>query len=564
MSPDDGSVQNDSKRPRQGGLTQLAAPLAVLALLAITAKLTIDARAAERSHRAAAESALRDYAAFASWQLSRQLASHLRTHLMMSLDPVRHLSIRPGASLPHPRILADRARQCNCGFKGDIALAFRFNLGGGRLIPDRPVNAEVMRDLARFLPSATDRIASGWSREGGDTAEMGGDMLRRTAAIAFDTLGGEPFVLAYGFVLDDETRPRALYGVASRLEHLAEDFGRILRDAALLPPSLMKGLPNDSLLTVRASHPATGTIYETAVAPSQGVTAHTDTLTAWLGGHVTTVAIRPELAATLLIGGIPASRLPLQLTLMAIAAALAIVALVQVRRTRELGRLRERFVANVSHELRTPLAQISMLGETLMLGRERSEQERRDFAAVVYREAGRLTTLVESVLRFSRGQAAVTRVRPESRDAAHDVREIVGTFEPIARSSAVTIDQRVPAGLTINADPDAFRQVLLNLLDNAVKFGPRGQSVVVDAAARNGAVEFSVTDQGRGVPERDRRRVFDSYTRLDLPDAPAVTGAGIGLSVVRDLVQAHGGRVWIETPPGTGGTRVVFTLPRSA
>jgi signal transduction histidine kinase len=388
-------------------------------------------------------------------------------------------------------------------------------------------------------------------------------MLRMTSAIAYDTLAGEPFVLAYGLVLDTDARPVALYGLASRAKHLADDFANLLGSQPLLPPSLMRGMPNDSLLAIHAWHQAVGTIFATPVTTA-GVPAHADTLPAWLGGHVTTVAIRPELASTLLIGGIPATRLPLQLTLMAVAAALAIVALVQVRRTRELARMREQFVANVSHELRTPLAQISMLGETLMLGRERSDQERRDFASVVYREAGRLTTLVESVLRFSRGQAAATRVRPEARDAAQDVREIVGAFTPIAKAAAVNIDDRVPAGLSMRADPAAFRQVLLNLLDNAVKFGPQGQSVVVDAESRNGAVVFSVTDQGRGIPEHDRRRVFDAYTRVDHPDAPAVTGAGIGLSVVRDLVEAHGGRIWIESPPGTSGTRVVFTMPRTA
>jgi signal transduction histidine kinase len=292
------------------------------------------------------------------------------------------------------------------------------------------------------------------------------------------------------------------------------------------------------------------------------VPVHTDTLDAWLGGQITTIAIRPDLAGTLLIGGIPASRLPLQLTLLAIAATLAGVALVQVRRTRELGRLRERFVANVSHELRTPLAQISMLSETLMLGRERSEAERRDFASVVYREAGRLTTLVESVLRFSRGQAAATRVTPERRNVSRDVHEAVDAFGSLARAADVTIQLEVPADLPMHADPAAFRQVMLNLLDNALKFGPRGQTVVVDAVTQNGAVLIAVTDQGRGVPERLRGRVFDAYTRIDSPDVPSVAGAGIGLSVVRDLVRAHGGRVWIETPPAGSGTRVVFTMPR--
>jgi signal transduction histidine kinase len=152
----------------------------------------------------------------------------------------------------------------------------------------------------------------------------------------------------------------------------------------------------------------------------------------------------------------------------------------------------------------------------------------------------------------------------EPRNVAHDVSETVEAFSPIARASDVTISCNVAPDLRMEADPAAFRQVLLNLFDNAVKFGPGGQVIVVGAEQRNGEVAVSVTDQGRGISERDRSRVFDAYTRVDAPGAPAVTGAGIGLSVVRDLVQAHGGRVWIETPAGTGGTRVVFTLPRSA
>lgn len=559
-------MQNDSGRSRRGGsVTQLAAPLAVLALLAITAKLTLDAVAAERSHRAAAESALRDYAAFASWQLSRQLASQMRTHLVLTLAPVRDLRLQPGSPLPHPRILADRARECDCGFKDDIVLAFRFDLDERRLTTDRAASADVTRDLVRHLSSAVDRISRRRARGSAEMQpEVAGDRLLQTAAVAFDTLGGQSFGLAYGTVLDAAARARTVYGVTFRLEHLAEDFGRLIGDAPLLPPSLMRDKPNDSLLAVSASHAATGTIFTTAVAPAPGVPAHVDTLAAWLGGQVNAVAIRPEHAGTLLIGGIPPSRLGLQLSLLAVAIALAVVALVQVRRTRELGKLRERFVANVSHELRTPLAQISMMGETLMLGRERSPEERRDFASVVHREAGRLTTLVESILRFSRAEATVTRVRPESRDAAHDVHEIVGAFEPIARASAATIDERVPAGLAMRADPAAFRQVLLNLLDNAVKFGPRGQSVIVEAAAHDGEVEFSVADEGRGIPERDQKRVFDAYTRVDLPGAPNVAGAGIGLSVVRELVEAHGGRVWVESLPGASGTRVVFTMQRSS
>jgi signal transduction histidine kinase len=546
-------------------LSQWATPIAVVALLGISTKLTLDGRAAERSHRAAAENALRDYARFAGWQYSRHLTMHMRQHLMMSLAPVREIRLRSGGALPHPSVLSDRAKECDCGFRADLLFAFRLDLRDGSLLTDRVVAAPTLRSIGRFLPPAIDRITANLTGERRAADPEGfRDMLRLTTAIAFDTLGGQPLVIAYGLILEDMRRPRAVYGVASLPDHFAGDYARFVGHEALLPPSLVNGRSNDSLLAIRTLHPTTGLVYESSVPPAAPMLIHTDTSESWLGGQITQMAIRPEFAGTLLIGGIPPSRLPLQLALLGVAAAMALLALVQLRRTRELGRLREQFVANVSHELRTPLAQISMLSETLMLGRERSEAERRDFASVVYREARRLTTLVERVMRFSRGQATGTGVQQETKDVAVEVHGAVSAFEPLAHAAEATIESNVPADLAVRVDPGAFRQVMLNLLDNAVKFGPRGQRVVVNAETQNGMVVVSVTDQGRGIPEGERRRVFNPYTRVDAPGAPAVAGAGIGLSVVHDLVTAHGGRVWIEPAPAGNGTSVRFSVPRSA
>ena len=146
---------------------------------------------------------------------------------------------------------------------------------------------------------------------------------------------------------------------------------------------------------------------------------------------------------------------------------------------------------------------------------------------------------------------------------APEVDDSAQAFLPMARAADVNIETHVPEELRARLDPAAFRQVMLSLLDNAVKFGPRGQTVVVNAASQNGVVAISVTDQGRGIAERDRRRVFDAYTRIEADGQPAVAGAGIGLSVVQDLVRAHGGKVWIETPSSGTGSRVTFTVPRS-
>jgi signal transduction histidine kinase len=280
----------------------------------------------------------------------------------------------------------------------------------------------------------------------------------------------------------------------------------------------------------------------------------------WTGGLVTTVALRPETAESLLIGGMPASRLPTYLALLTGAVLVCGVALVQLRRGRELALMRSQFVANVSHELRTPLAQISMFSETLMLDRERSSEERRHFLSVIQREARRLSHLVEGVLRFSRGEAGASAVRPEARDVAADVAETVASFQPLAAAADATVILETTGPVRAMADAGAVRQIVLNLLDNAVKYGAPGQTVTVGIAGSEQEVTVRVEDEGVGIPAADRQRVFEPFARLERSDAPRVSGSGIGLSVVRDLVAAHGGRVWVEAGTDGRGTRVSFTL----
>jgi signal transduction histidine kinase len=289
-----------------------------------------------------------------------------------------------------------------------------------------------------------------------------------------------------------------------------------------------------------------------------------DTVDGWLGGLVTTVSLKPELARSLLIGGIPTSRLPWYLGLLAISTAVAALAIVQWQRARELSRLRDRFVANVSHELRTPLTQISMLGETMLLDRHRSAEEGRRYLSVIVRESRRLTHLVESVLRFSRAEAAAPGLRIERRDIVPDIRDTVEAFAPLAAAATARIEMSAPRSAESYADAGAVRQILLNLLDNAVKYGPPGQTTRVAVQPSANEILVSVEDEGPGISVADRDRVFEPFTRLDHHGQPNVAGAGIGLSVVRDLVSAHGGRIWITEPRQASargvGTSITFTL----
>jgi signal transduction histidine kinase len=379
-----------------------------------------------------------------------------------------------------------------------------------------------------------------------------------SGALRFDTLNNTPYVVAFTVLRDRPGPARALYGLAADPRHFADDFARIVRTRPLLPPSLVGGGPNDSVMWIRVSHPAVGTVYTTDTSSTEGSISATDTLERSLGGLIVTVAPRREVAQSLLIGGVPATRLPLYLGLLALAVALTLLAMVQLRKARELERLQARFVANVSHEIRTPLAQISMFSETLMLERDRAPEERRHFLSVIFRESKRLSHLVESVLRFSRADAGTPQRVPDALDLSAEVREVVEGFAPIAAAADVRLEVVMDGPASARVDSGAFRQILLNLLDNATKYGPRGQTVMVRVERWHGEVLVSVEDQGPGIPVGDRERIFEPFIRLERAEESRVSGAGIGLSVVRELVSAHGGRVWVEE--ADGGARVAFTV----
>jgi signal transduction histidine kinase len=231
----------------------------------------------------------------------------------------------------------------------------------------------------------------------------------------------------------------------------------------------------------------------------------------------------------------------------------------QLRREHELSRLRADFISSVSHELRTPLSQILLFAETLNLGRVRTEQERRTATGVIVQEGRRLMHLVENILHFSRAERQMARLGPEPVDLSQAVAEIVEDWLPLATAADVRIDTRFAPDVHAVADRSALRQMVLNLLDTALKYGPAAQTVTVGTSAENGHARFWVDDQGEGIPPRERERVWSSFYRLDRHANSSVAGSGIGLYVVRELARLHDGDAWIEDAPG-GGARVIVEL----
>ncbi|MEP7344526.1 MAG: HAMP domain-containing sensor histidine kinase, partial [Gemmatimonadaceae bacterium] len=272
------------------------------------------------------------------------------------------------------------------------------------------------------------------------------------------------------------------------------------------------------------------------------------------------VSLAEALAPSLIIGGLPRSQTPALLALLAVTSVLVLTAALQLRRERAFAALREDFVSGVSHEIRTPLAQIRLFSETLRLGRVRTDAERERSHEIIDQEARRLAHLVDNLLHFSRAERGAVRITKERVDLGRLVSDVVDHFRPMASSRRVVVETSVDPTLEAEVDPNAVRQIILNLLDNALKYGPDGQVITVSTTRRRVGILLAVSDQGPGVPVEARSRIWDRFWREEGARNSSVVGTGIGLAIVRELVTLHGGRAVVTNAVG-GGARFEIRLP---
>jgi signal transduction histidine kinase len=165
------------------------------------------------------------------------------------------------------------------------------------------------------------------------------------------------------------------------------------------------------------------------------------------------------------------------------------------------------------------------------------------------------------VLLFSKTEGGrQPRVAPEPTQFAEEVRHAVESFSLLSRNREVEVRTELQENITVEVDRMALRQILINLVDNALKYGPAGQRITVGAALFDDVARLWVDDEGDGIPAEERARVFDSFYRLPRDLESRVTGSGIGLAVVRELARLHGGDAWAEAAPGRGA-RIVVEFP---
>ncbi|MAW29544.1 MAG: hypothetical protein CMP98_12160 [Gammaproteobacteria bacterium] len=277
------------------------------------------------------------------------------------------------------------------------------------------------------------------------------------------------------------------------------------------------------------------------------------------------VGIYPKAVDSLIIGGLPVDRLPsiyggtasLLWTLWILAVLMIGSALLFVRRERAIAHLRSDFVSRVSHELRTPLAQIMMFAQTLMLGRVRSDNERLRAIKVIDKEAQRLSHLVDNVLNFSRVERGSQEVQISAQPLFPLVREITDQFRGLMNEGDLILHSQIKEDARVMLDPDAFRQMFVNILDNAVKYSPSGENVDILLKENGDRIDVSVEDRGIGVPTSEKQRIWEPYYRTPDIKKQAIGGTGIGLAVVQELARLQTARVSVSDRDG-GGAR--FTM----
>ncbi|MGA2774451.1 MAG: ATP-binding protein [Candidatus Omnitrophota bacterium] len=227
---------------------------------------------------------------------------------------------------------------------------------------------------------------------------------------------------------------------------------------------------------------------------------------------------------------------------------------------RRLETMRRDFVANVSHELKTPLTSIKGFVETLLEGALEDKENNRNFLKIIQEHANRLDNLVNDLLSLSHLESKGIAIVKNEFNLSNQVKEVVAGFKSQLKSKGIEIINHLPKELIINGDKDRVEQVLVNLIDNAIKFNKDKGSIKIYNQDCSGNIKVIIEDCGLGIPQKDIPRIFERFYRVDKARSRELGGTGLGLSIVKHIVELHGGTVGVESTEGLG-SKFWFILP---
>jgi two-component system, OmpR family, phosphate regulon sensor histidine kinase PhoR len=511
-------------------------------------------------HRAIAT--LRSQTAVIVRQLSEQTAADIAVELRRTLDgpvfdtltAVNHPDLRAGRldlvaqhfeqglkTYPHvDRFFAWSAQRTEPATPGEVVFYGR----NGRFTRDAALGRAVTALARRHAPSQQIYVAA----EG-----IGPDSRYQVFLRLFwsDARRLDYFAIL-GFVVDPSTMREQLFGA---LRHTRLD-------------ALLARRGGDLPLQLAVRDEAGALVYGTAAASTQGgrvpfemLFYPADEIHSRLAASVAPRTWTIEVTAPAATGAFTRASqeygpTALSVVLMLVALGLTVQA---HRRSADLAQMQTDFVAHVSHQLKTPLSLLSAATETLQMDRVRSPERFAEYLATIHAEAARLSLLVQRVLEFSRVQQRRT-YEVEQVDLGALVRETVDAFAHSLSSQHFRFDvQQDGPGPVVLADPAALEQVLVNLLDNAVKYSADIKEITVRVRTSRSSAIVEITDRGVGIAPSDHARVFERFYRAS--GAPHRPGFGLGLPIVREVIQAHRGHVEVVSAPGEGSTfRIALPL----
>jgi two-component system phosphate regulon sensor histidine kinase PhoR len=231
---------------------------------------------------------------------------------------------------------------------------------------------------------------------------------------------------------------------------------------------------------------------------------------------------------------------------------------------KRLEKVRRDFVANVSHELRTPLTSIKGYAETLLAEEEGVRGDGRSFLEIILKHANHMSKMVDDLLQLARLEARHETLEPGAVDAAEALQSAWKECAALAAAQNVHLENLLlEEGVTVRADSDQLAQVFRNLLENGIKHSPPGGSVRVSCTLGSETATFQVYDEGTGIPLQAQERIFERFYRVEKNRSDHTGSTGLGLAICRHIIQNHGGRIWVESPPpeANKGSAFFFTLP---
>ena len=235
-----------------------------------------------------------------------------------------------------------------------------------------------------------------------------------------------------------------------------------------------------------------------------------------------------------------------------------------IKKEMELAEMKSSFVSNVSHELRTPLSLIRMFAETLELGRVRTEEKKNEYYKIIGQETERLTHLINNILNFSKMEAGRKEYHFQKFDLIQMINTVLDSYQFHLENNGFKIEKSLPGNrLLLNGDREALSEAFINLLDNAVKYSENDKTINVNAGSTDGSLFFEVKDHGIGISQEDQKRIFNKFYRVSQGLVHNKKGTGLGLTLVKKIVEAHKGKIIVESQLGSGSLFKVV-LPQNS